>query len=299
MATPQQPKTSRRDKLAAIIRQRLELDEEWLPQTESPSFFERIKTKDWREFETAFRRVLELGCRGDVLLTCLASFDSYNIEEIPTHRPPLHEDEDCPRPKTKWQLISRPPDKGGRDSFRRSLDAAASRIERYHNLLFVLGQFEAPPSIFAGELVSADGTVIPPPILSADHALMYLPMLLKWCGKLLSDASLGNFKTVESIGRLIPCVYVELVTHSPKSAPNRKRHQAFERVADLLHEIDASAGSDEAVLHEAMKRFQRDYERVYRQLRKTIWELHDSAKGAPDGWQRIFAAETRRRNAKS
>lgn len=292
MATPQKPKKSNRDRLAPIIRNRLELDDEWFPLTSRPSFFDKIRPKDWREFETAFRRVLDLGCRGDVVLTCLARFDTYNTEEIVLEKARYDSDgELSARPKTRRQRMSRPPGKDERDSFRRSLDAAAGGIKRYEDLLLELGQFEAPPSIFAPEYLSADGTVVPPPTLSSDDAIAHLPKLLKWCEKLLSDKSFGNFRTVESVGRLIPCVYVELVANS-----KRERGLGLQGVADLLYEINQSAGGGAAQFREAMRRFQRDHASIYEQLRRKILALHHSAKEAPEGWQRLFSDERERRS---
>jgi hypothetical protein len=294
MVAAQQPETSHRDKLAAIIRNRLELDEEWFPLTSRPSFFDKIETKDWREFEAAFKRVLDLGCRGDVLLTCLARFDTYNTEEIVLSQAQRHDGEDWPRPKTKRQPIGKPPGKDERDSIRRKFDAAFGRIKRYENLLSELGQLEAPPSILALEHLSADGAVVPPPILSADDAIAYLPKLLKWCEKLLSDKSFGNFRTVESVGRLVPCVYAELVATNPNS--KRKRGLRLQGIADLLYEIDQSAGGGAAEFRQAMRRFQQDYAGIYSQLRKKILALHHLATESPDGWQRLFSNERERRS---
>lgn len=125
----------------------------------------------------------------------------------------------------------------------------------------------------------------------------YLPKLLKWCERLLSDDSFGNFRTVESVRRLVPCVYVELITSGVDSTPDRKRRQPFVRVTDLLHEMGENANSDQAdFLREAMRRFQRDYEGVYRQLKTKISALHRSATTSPDGWQRLFADERERRS---
>ena len=294
MVSPQLPAKSNRDKLAAIIRNRLELDEDWFPVTERPSFFDRIKQKDWHEFETAFKRVLALGCRGDVLLTCLARFDTYNTEEIVLSQAPQHDNGDWPRPKTKRQPIGKPPGKDERDSIQRKLNEAFGRIKRYENFLSELGEFEPPPSIFAAERVSADGTIVPLPILSADEAIAYLPKLLKWCEKLLSDESFGNFRTVESVGRLVPFVYAELVASKPNS--KRKRGLGLQGVADLLYEINQSVGGGAAQFLEAMRRFQRDYAGIYKQLRQKISALHHSAAEAPDGWQQLFANERERRS---
>jgi len=285
MATPAQTVKSRRDKLAAIIRNRLELDEEWFPVTDRPSFFDRIEQKKWPIFENAFKRVVELGCRGDVLLTCVARMDSYNTEEVIVRQAVYDSNAELSaKPKIERREMERPPGNAERNSFRGKLDAAYGQIKRYETLLFELGQFEAPPSTLG-------------PHLSADEALIYLPRLLKWCGRLLSNDSLGNFRTVESAGRFVPCVYVELVTCALNSIPDRERRLPLERVVDLLHEINGSADSDQAdFLREAMKRFRRDYGSVYKELKDKIRVLHRSATEAPDGWRPLFSDERIRRS---
>lgn len=278
------PKKFRHDKLAAIIRDRLELHEDWFPVTDRPSFFDKIKRKDWHEFETAFKRVVDLGCRWDVLLTCLARYDTYNTDEIVLRQAEHDCDGELSRAaKTVRQPMSRPPGRDERESIRSSLDGASGKIKRYENLFFELGQFDAPPTILG-------------PHLSADEALVYLPKLLKWCGRLLSEDSLGNFRTVESAGRLVPCVYVDLLRRETKPASSRAGSKFLQAVADLIHEIRESDDSDHAELREALTRFERRYPSVYRQLRAKIEGLHRTSNESPDGWRQLFAAEARRRS---
>jgi hypothetical protein len=281
---PQGSEKSRRFKLAAIMRDRLELDDEWFTVTDRPRFFDKINQKNWYGFETAFKRVVDLGCRWDVLLTCLARFETYNTEEIVLERAKQDaEGEVVAKPKARRQPMRRPPGKDERESIRRSLDAASGRIKRYQDLLFELGRLEAPPSILG-------------PRLSSDEAIVYLPRLLRWCRNLLTNESLGNIRTVESAGRLVICVYVDFVTHEKNSLSRAARPLSLQPVADLLHEIEESAGCDQAELREALRRLQRQYTDVHKLLTEKIRMLHHSPILAPHGWRRLFAEERERRS---
>lgn len=283
---PSSPKSgkSQRHKLAAIIRSRLELDEDWSTSTERPNFFDRITHKNWPEFETAFKRVVSLGCRWDVLLTCLSRYDTYNSVEIVLESARYDSDgELSARPRTRRQQLSGPPNKDERDSIRRCLGRAHDRIRRYEGLLFELGQLDAPPSVLGPEL-------------SPDEALVYLPRLLNWCSRLLADDSFGNFRTVQNAGRLVPCVYAELVADESNTGKNQPRQSCLRLIADLIYEMKEHDGCEQAELREALKRFKLQYPELYRELKNKIRTLHEFSDGDSDGWKRLLANERVRRS---
>jgi len=273
-------KKSRHDKLAAIICDRLELDEPWFPATERPKFFGEIEKSRLNEFENAFGQLVRMGCKWEVLLTCLVRCHTYNTRERVVRRAPhdSEDDESCFPPKER-RPIGRPPDRDKRDSIRANLDSAIGIIENQENLLCELGQFSAPPGIVGYQL-------------TADEVVAYLPKLLRWCRRVLSDDSLGNFSTVESVGQLVPCVYVDVVT--PKANSSRNLRLQLKPVADLLRVISGGARYKQDQLREALSRFQRQYPSVYRQLRAKIEDLHSRSNESPDGWRQLFSAEARR-----
>lgn len=275
------PKKIRNDRLAAIIYDRLELDEDWFSTTERPKFFGEIEKSRLNEFEDAFGRMLKAGCKWDVLLTCLARCHTYNTKErIVRHGKFDSEGELILKPEMGREGIGRPPDRDKRNSIESNLRAAVGIIERYEDLLAELGQFSAPPGIMGCQL-------------SSDEAVVYLPKLLRWCQKALSDDSLGNFSTVESVGQLVPCVYVDVV--SPKKDSSNRR-LPLTPVADLLCTILGERRFKQDQLREALSRFQSHYPSVYRQLRAKIEDLHRASNESPDGWRQLFAAEARRRS---
>ena len=274
---------SRQDKLAAIIRDRLELDEEWFPVTERPKFLGEIEKSRLSEFENAFGRMLKVGCKWEVLLTCLARCHTYNTRERIVRSGKFDsEGELILKPEMGREGIGRPPDRDERNSIGANLDPATRIVQRHAALLFELSQLDLPPRIIG-------------PRLSADEAIVYLPELLRWCRKLLtSDDGLGNFSTVESVGQLVPCVYVDVVT--PRSDSARNRRLPLTPVADLLRTILGERRYKQDQLREALSRFQRQYPSVYRQLRAKIEDLHRASNESPDGWRQLFAAEARRRS---
>jgi hypothetical protein len=294
MATPGDtsgaPKKTRRDRLEAIIRDRLELDEEWSAVNERPTFFGEIEKSRLGKFEDAFGQAVRAGCKWEVLLTCLDRYDIYNKQERVIQEALYDSDEEMLRPAEKvLESIGQPPKREKRISIAADLKAVAKIVETYESLLLELGQLKRPPGFLNLELKMTRPT--------ADEVVPYLPKLLKWCGEVLSDDSLGNFRTVESVGRLIPCVYVDVVT--PKARSEERRRLPLKPVADLLNIMEGNSpfrAYKQDQLREAYRRFQRQYPRVYRQLRAKMKDLHDTSKESPDGWQQLFAAEARRRS---
>jgi hypothetical protein len=274
-------KKSRHDKLAAIIRNRLELDEEWFPIMGRPRFFEGMETLRLKEFENEFGQLVRMGCRWEVLLTCLTRCYTYNTSERIRENAQYGSDGEVSHSSVKERNpIDRPPGRDKRNSIESNLRAAVGIIERHEDLLAELGQFSAPPGIMGCQL-------------SSDEALVYLPKLLRWCQKVLSDDSLGNFRTVESVGQLVPCVYVDVV--SPKKDSSNRR-LPLSPVAKMLRAIFGERRYKQDQLREALSRFQRQYASVYQQLRAKIEDLHHASNESPDGWRQIFASEARRRS---
>lgn len=130
--------------------------------------------------------------------------------------------------------------------------------------------------------------------ITADEAVLYVQKLLRWCRKLVSDDSFGNFKSVESVGQLIPCVYLEVVAPHAKQASRRRL--PLKLVADLLNAMSCDSHHTQGQLREALNRFQRQYPRVHRALRDKIDALHRESNEPADGWKQLFVAEARRRS---
>lgn len=130
--------------------------------------------------------------------------------------------------------------------------------------------------------------------ITADEAVLYVQKLLRWCRKLLSDDSLGNFSTVESVGQLVPCVYVEVVAPHAKQASRRRL--PLEPVADLLDAMASDSRHTQGQLRMALNRFTSEYPRVHGELRDKIDALHRESNEPADGWRQLFVAESRRRS---
>ncbi len=300
MASPKNPpndlaKKVRRDRFAATIQHRLGIDEEWFAVTNRPSFFDSMDRARLGAFEKALGRVVKLGCRWEVVLTCLAAYYTYNAREIVTRHATYDSEGELTRlPEKVWKPESadRPPDSEARRRILRNLNAAAGDINTYENLLIMMGRFDPPPPIVWPDRTN-DANKDDIRIAAAD-AVLYAQGLLKWCQKLLSDDSLGNFRTVETIGQLIPCVYVEVVV--PKPQPGRRKRLPLEQVAELLNAISGERRHNQRQLRTALNRFERNYPEVHRQLRAKIEDLHRTASESADGWRRIFEMEDRRRS---
>jgi hypothetical protein len=272
------PQVSNRDRLAIIIRERLELAEEWFPITSRPEFpFNKVK--NWKDFERKFKQVLELGCRGGVMLTCLLRFATYNRENVIVN-PGVYDVETgevVREPKKKQQPIISAPDSDERNRIKANLNAAIRIVEKYERLLSELGTVNPPLIEEFGEL-------------STDLSVVYLPRLLRWSSRLLSGDGVGNFATVHSAGQLAPCVYIELLI-----TQRRKLGSALDAVAGMLNEISDTPNYNQEQLRETLNRFKRQYGTVYRELCDKIQVLHHASTTSPDDWRTMFVAESNSR----
>ena len=293
---------ARRDRLEAIIRERLRLDEDWFGITSRPSFFDKMDKSRLSAFENALGQVVRLGCKWEVMLACLACYDTYNAKQRVV-RPAQYENQSEKEeeavyelsrlPVKVWDLAAaRPPNSDRRKSIDASLSAAAGEIESHENLLSTLGQFDPPPPIaWSDPSTYADMRNVR---ITANDALLNVQRLLGWCRRLLSDDSIGNFKTVESVAQLIPCVYVEVAAAAAKSG--KMRRLLLTPVGVLLDAMSGRSEHRQDQLRVALTRFERDYPKIHRELRDKIRELHLASNEPVDGWRQLFAAEDRRRS---
>lgn len=286
---------TRHDKLEAIIRHRLGLSEDWFAITNRPSFFSKMTKSRLATFEDAFGELIKLGCKWEILLTCLTCYHTYNARR-PVLRPARYDSDGelSNLPEKEWEpaAAARPPDRDTRNRIATNLNAAAGEIETHEDLLSTLGCLDPPPQ-----------TVWPDPALegemrdvriTADEAVIYVQRLLKWCRRLLAEGSIGNFKTVESVGQLVPCVYVEWV--APKARPSSRQCLPLEPVAELLKAMSSDSCYKQDQLREALNRFRRAHPKAHRELRAKIADLHRTSNEPADGWRRLFAAEDRFRS---
>jgi hypothetical protein len=295
-------KKARLEKLEAIIQDRLGLDGDWFPVTSLPAFVTRLGNLQLTKFEDAFGRMVKSGCRWEALLACLTCYHTYNARQRVV-RPAQYKNHlegdvyDLSHlPEKVWEPVGRPPDRDKRNLIDANLMAAARLVKEYEGLLTALGRLNPPPTIAASH-PGAEREMLDFHLASqvnADEAVPYLQKLLKWCRALLSDDSIGNFSTVESVGQLVPCVYVEAVT--PKAKPARRQRLPLKPVADLLNAMSPDSRHTQGQLREALNRFERGYPRVHRALRDKIDYLHHTSSETPDGWRQLFAAEARRRS---
>jgi len=71
-------KMARHEKLEAIIRDRLGLGEDWFGITSRPRLFDKMTKSRLTAFENAFGQMIKLGCKWEVLLTCITCYHTYN-----------------------------------------------------------------------------------------------------------------------------------------------------------------------------------------------------------------------------
>jgi hypothetical protein len=288
-------KNARHKKLEAIIRHRLGLGEEWFGFTHRPNFFDKMDTSQLSGFEKAFGRTLKLGCKWEVMLACLVCYYTYNAEQRVLRPARYDSDGELSHlPEKVWEpaAAARPPDRDARNRISANLNAAAGDIGKHEDLLSALGRFDPPPpTVWSDPTTDAD---IRDVRITADEGVLYVQKLLRWCRKLLSDDSLGNFSTVESVGQLIPCVYVEAIVPTAKH-PSRRR-LPLQPVADLLNAMPPDSHHTQGQLRVALSRFSDAYPRVRRELQAKIEDLHRTSSEPSDGWRQFFAAESRRRS---
>jgi hypothetical protein len=300
--------------LGAIIAERLELEEEWCPH-DGFSYFSG-KIKNLRNFEGAFRRVLQVGCRWDVMLTCLARVLSYNLERVPQQLRTLStdaqrephplviqdskgnwypEDTEDPlalRPSYRPKIM--PPAAEERQKLRADLQAASKGLERYDTLLFELSAY-----------LPFQNSGLGPDITSVE-ACVLLPRLLRWSERLLTEQSLGNARTIERAGELVPCVYVELLAAQQKTRSAQEILPWLGAVAAILNELEGDKVPTSRAtrkkpskprllsdnqLAEALRRFKRDYPDVHRQLRRKLTSLHDQPRPKANDWHQTYVRD--------
>lgn len=310
MKSSNQQSSANREVLGAIIADRLELEEEWQPHDGFIYFNGKIK--NLRNFEGAFKRLLEVGCRWDVMLTCFARVLSYNLEKGPQRlRVPSTDAQGDPHPlvvqdsKGNWypedteDLLAlrpryrrkiMPPAAAERERLRAHLQAASDVLKRYDTLLFELSAYLPFQDTGLG------------PDLTSVEACVLLPRLLRWSERLLTAQSLGNARTIERAGELVPCVYIELLAKQ-KTRSAREILPWLREVASILNELteeripsyrstkkepSESAVRSDNQLAEAFRRFKRDYPDVYQQLRKKLGDLHNRPRPKPDNWHQAY-----------
>jgi hypothetical protein len=239
-------------------------------------------------------QMVRLGCKWEIVLTCVTCYHTYNATQRvvrPARYAPDGELSDLPQKVWEPEKAARPPNLGTRSKITSNLTAAVGEIARHEDLLSALARFDPPPQTeWTDPLTEGDIRHVR---ITADEAVLYVQKLLLWCGRLLSDDSIGNFKTVESVNQLIPCVYVEVV--APKPNTGRMQRLALQPVADLLNATSGEQRHNQGQLRIALNRFERDYPRVYRALRAKIEDLHRTASEPAEGWRRLFETEDRRR----
>jgi len=285
---------ARHEKLEAIIRHRLGLGEEWFGFTRRPNFFDKMDTLQLSKFEKAFGQTLKLGCKWEVMQACLTSYYTYNGRQRVVRTARYDSDGELSHlPEKVWEpaAAARPPDRDRRNTITTNLNAAIGEIENHEDLLSALGHLDSPPpTVWSNPTTDADMQDVR---ITADEAVLYVQKLLRWCRRLLSDDSLGNFKTVESVGQIIPCVYVELVAPRAKEA---SRRLPLQPVADLLNAMPPDSHHAQGQLRVALNRFTSAFPRVHRALRAKIEDLHRTSNEPAGGWRQLFAAEARRRS---
>jgi hypothetical protein len=290
-------KKARHEKLEAIIRDRLGLGEDWFGITSRPRFFDEMTKSRLTAFEDVFGQMIKLGCKWEILLTCITCYNTYNSRRRVV-RPARYDSEGelSHLPEKDWEpdAAPRPPGRDGRNRIATNLSAAAGEIENHEDLLCTLGRLDAPPQTEWTD-PTTDGDMRDVRI-TADEAVLYVQKLLRWCRKLLSDDSIGNFSTVESVGQLVPCVYVEVV--APRAKSGKGQRLPLQNVADLLNAVPPHSHHSQGQLRIALDRFMNEYPRLHRELLVKIEDLHRKANEHADGWRQLFGTEDRRRRSR-
>lgn len=309
----QQGTVASREALQVIIAERLELEEEWYPHDGFSYFSGKIRNR--RNFEEALKLLLETGCRWDVLLTCFARVLSYNLEDV-RPRPKISKNEAVAEPnppverdsngfsyfadleaplelKPRYVPKIMPAAAEERKRLRAHLQAASNVLKRYDTLLFELAMYLPFNDSGLG------------PELTPVEAHLLLPRLLSWSEKLLTEQSIGNARTIQTVGELVPCVYVELLASRQKGRSIRGILPWLQPVAEILNELEGekvltSRSTKKSAkprvfsndqLAEALRRFKRDYPNVYHQLRHKLSSLHDEPRPQNDDWHQTYVRD--------
>lgn len=306
-----------RSALGAIIAERLELEEEWCPQDGFSYLAGKIK--NFKNFEAAFRCVLEVGCRWDVMLTCLGRVLSYNLEEVPqqprtqstraqgkSHLLDVDDSKDNWSPEDMEDLVAfrpsyrpkiLPPAAEERERLRAHLQAASNALKRYDTLLFELSEYFP----FENTGLGVDITSV--------EACVLLPRLLRWSERILTEQFVGNARTVERVGELVPCVYIELLAARQKTGRSREILPGLAAVAEILNELKGDRVLSSRVtrkkpsetrllsdsqLAEALRRFKRGYPDVYSRLRHKLSSLHQQPRPEAGDWHKAYLRDIAR-----
>jgi len=291
MKSSSQQGVANREAFGAIIAERLELEEDWYPLDGFSYFSGKIRTPKY--FEAAFRLMLDFGCRWDVLLTCLARTLTYNLEKVQQQPKTLSAKREPP-PLPRYATKIMPLAAEERKRLRAHLQAASNALNRYDTLLFELSAY-----------MPFRGTGLGSGITSVE-ACVLLPGLLRWSERLLTEQSLGNARTIERVGELVPCVYIELLASKQKTRSAREILPWLGAVAKILNELMGEtappSGStkkkpskplilSDGQLAEALRRFKRDYPGVHSQLRRKLTTLHDEPRPALGDWHQAYVRD--------
>ena len=281
---------SNRTKLEAIIAMRLGLEKEWHTCESFMSLSDRIRSK--KNFEGAFRKLVEGGCRWDVMLACLVAAETYNLDRVPQPAMPrggravaerdqsglsvLEQflrfgDEDTPPvPKPKFVPKPEPPTASERERIRTNLNAVINDLARYDTLLWEL----AEPSNYWTD------------------ALIELPRLLRAVAKLFTEESIGNARTIQSAGQLVPAIYATLVASLP-DYPRTPALVLLRSVAAMLNECQKGEPVfSDAQLSEAQCRFKRQYPVIHRHVCAKLRTLHAGPRPEMDNWREAYLRDT-------
>jgi len=269
---------------------RLELEEEWHTCESFVSLSGRIRNK--RNFEGAFRELVEGGCRWDVLLTLLVAADTYNLDRVPQPAMPRDnqagagpdqsglsplerfrrygDEGTAPEPKPKFIPKPNLPTASERERIQRDLDVVINDLVRYEPLLWEL----AEPSNYWTD------------------ALNELVRSLRAVRRLFTTANIGNARTIQSVGHLVPAIYADIIASQPAS-PRTPALVLLKSVAALLNECKTGAPAfADAQLAEALRRFKRQFPAIHRHVCAKLRSLHAGPRPEMDDWREAYMRDT-------
>ena len=207
------------------------------------------------------------------MLTCLARALTYNLEKGQQESTVLSSSAKK-KPRRASKIM--PPTATQRERVRANLKAAAAELKRYDTLLYELEPY------FPFE----DNGLCPK--LTPPEANILLPRLLGWAERLLTERSIGNARTIESVGQLAPCAYVDVVASRQKSHGTQRVLPLLKSVAELLNECQIEKLHSAEQLSETLRRFKREYPDIHRRLRAKLSSLHDEPGPKVDDWREAY-----------
>jgi hypothetical protein len=287
-AVEEQESETNHAKLATIIRMRLELEEEWRTSEDFVLISGRIQGRE--SFESAFRKLVERGCRWDVLLACVNGFLRYNLDQI--SQPPKTTSDQTRGPavclglspeelflrfgdddlqelaKPRLVLKPKPPTAYERARMRTNLDAVINDLRQYDTLLFELG----------------------PPTVEWIGAMNELPRWLKRVASLLTETSMGNARAIQSAGLIVPCIYTDVIASRQKASLQPPRPLVLlKHLADLLNECNRGEPVySGAQLSEALRRFKREFPDIHKNICSKVCTLHDGPPATSEKWGVVY-----------